>query len=58
MKNTLFNEEIEKYTGRKYSLIKIGVLVVALFAAFTFIGWALTTLTNMVPFMDVFLDAQ
>lgn len=58
MRNTLFNDEVEGYTRGKYSIIKIGVLVVALFGAFVFIGWVLTTLTNMVPFMDTFLDAQ
>ena len=51
MRNTLFNREVEGYTREKYSTIKLGILALAVFSGFVFIGWIVHTITQILEVM-------
>lgn len=55
---TLFNEEVEGFTYGKFSSIKIGIVVLALFSAFVATGWLVHQLPHVVNFMDVYEEAN
>lgn len=58
MRNTLFNSEVEGFTYEKYSTIKLTIVVVALFATFTFLGWVMNVAGHVVTVMDLVADEE
>ncbi len=49
MKQNLFNDEIEKFTGD--SNLRVYILFGVIAVAFVFLGWALSTLTGVAGVM-------